>query len=240
MTKLVRFKKFFLYTLVGSLIAAAVTAVITILIGEFNDITAKVFITLLMVMLHSLFSLLFVWEDTRKNTFEHLALFSNVLFFLIVLSFFTSFFGIWEIFSNTTIAKLYGSYFTIAFASLHVDILSKILNKDKLINKLVTANYVFIFFVIFMLQLVIYLGNKDILGDFFYRLLAAVGIVDGTLSILAIVFYKIYLQKHPETENDLVIGKKQHLSVWVWFLLIYLVIQMFSIGFRVIGRGYYY
>jgi hypothetical protein len=91
--------------------------------------------------------------------------------------------------------------------------------------------------VVFMLQAVIYLeSSSNFLSETFFRILGAAGIVDGTLSILAIIFYKLYMNKHPKTENPLqgnffqghVVksDKKKGLSVWVWVLIIYLVLQI--------------
>ena len=41
MVNFAEFKKFFLYNLVGSLIIAAIIAVVTVLFGEFNEITSE-------------------------------------------------------------------------------------------------------------------------------------------------------------------------------------------------------
>ncbi len=227
-------KRFFLYTLIGALIASAGVAVVTVLIGEFNDTSAKVFFTLVMVILHSLISLAFIWDDSRQNTFEKLTFFTNVLFLLIVLSFMTSILGIWNLISGDLVGKLYQTYFIFGFASLHSNILSKVLQKEKYLDLIVYANFVFIILVIGMLLPTIYVDNAfQVLGEGYYRVLAALGIIDGTLSILAIIFYKLYIQKHPEIQNTLSVGgpgevKKRGLSAWVWILIIYLMFQMIS------------
>ncbi len=63
------FKKFFLFNLIGALVISAIVAVITVLIGEFNETAVRVLFTLLMVVVHSLIALVFIWDDTRQNTF---------------------------------------------------------------------------------------------------------------------------------------------------------------------------
>lgn len=219
------FKKFFFFNLIGSLVISALVAVVTVLIGEFNEITGRVLLTLLMVIVHSLISLLFIWDDERKNTFERLAFFINTLFTLIAVSFFTSIFGIWEMIPLETVWHLYQTYFVISFASLHGDILSKTLHKEKYIDIIVYVNYFFMGIVVMMLQPLIYIDNAiEILGEMFFRVLGAVGIVDGTLSILTIIFYKLYIHKHPKIDNRL--GPKKGLSIWVWILIIYLLLQI--------------
>lgn len=229
-------KKFFLYSLIGSLVVSAIVAVSAILIGTFNETTTKVFITLLMVILHSLISLAFIWDDSKKHTFERLAFFTNVLFLIIVLSFITSILSIWSILPGELVAKLYSTYFVVGFAALHADILSKALHKESFLDWIIYANFILIGIVILMLMPVIYIDHSDkVLGEFYFRALAAISVIDGTLSILTIIFYKLYIHKHPQEENVLFGGsqggkeQKKGLSVWIWILAIYLLFQVASI-----------
>lgn len=233
MVDFAEFKKFFLFNLIGALVISAVVAVITVLIGEFNETAARVLFTLLMVIVHSLISLAFIWDDTRQNTFDRLAFFTNVLFLIIVVSFITSVLGIWEVIPGETVWNLYQTYFVIGFASLHSDILSKALKREKYLDMIVYLNYVFIAIVVLMLMPVIYIENAfNVLEEIYYRFLGAAGIIDGTLSILAIIFYKIYMNKHPEEQNTLAGGvqtgkkEKKGLSIWVWILIAYLLLQV--------------
>ncbi|MDP3881304.1 MAG: hypothetical protein Q8Q31_00300 [Nanoarchaeota archaeon] len=252
MISLAEFKKFFLFNLIGSLIICALVAVVTVLIGVFNDVTVKVLFTLLMVVIHSLVCLAFIWDNERQDTFNRLAFFINVLFFLIVLSFLTSIFGIWDIISSQLVGDLYQTYFVIGFAALHGDILSKALRKEDYLDMIVYLNYLFMAIVVLMLLPIIYLNNAtQILGEFYFRVLAAAGIIDGTLSILTIIFYKIYAHKHPKAENLLQGGwtpgqpvqkseKKKGLSIWVWILIIYLAAQIaLPIIFLIFSKAFY-
>ena len=235
MVDFAEFKRFFFYNLIGSLIISALVAVVTVLIGEFNELTGRVLFTLFMVIVHSVFSLIFIWDDERQHTFEKLSFFINILFVLVIVSFLTSLFGIWTIFPAGLVVNLYQTYFVIAFASLHADILSKALNKERYMDIIVYVNYIFMAIVVLMLLPVIFIDNSiRVLGEVFFRLLGAVGIIDGTLSILTIIFYKLYMHNHPKIENPLqayapgqvVQKRKKGLSFWVWILIIYLVLQI--------------
>jgi len=228
-------KKFLIFILIGSLVVAAAVAIITVLIGQFNEATARVFATLAMAVIHSLISLAFIWDDTKHDTFDRLSFFINTIFIIIIISFVASLFSIWEIISLDTTGHLYQTLFILGFAALHLDILSKALNIEKYINIIVFVNYLFIAIVVLMLQPIVYLTDaKAILGDFYYRLLAASAIVDSTLSILTIIFYRLYIHQHPELRNIFqgsnsseAGGKpKKGLSVWVWILIIYLILQV--------------
>ncbi|MEI6378305.1 MAG: hypothetical protein WCO55_01470 [Candidatus Falkowbacteria bacterium] len=234
MLTLSQFKKFFLYTLIGTLIGAAGVAVVTVLAGTFNETAAKALLTLFMVMLHSLVCLCFIWDDERTNTFERLAFFSTMMFMIIVLSFVTSLFGIWHVLAAATVWKVYQTFFVIAFASLHMDILSKALGRQSYLDTTIVTNFLFIFVVFVMFLPIIFVTNAvSVLGEGYFRLLGAVGIIDGTLSILAIIFYKLYTQQHPQEPNpifgsgpDATKPAKKGLNVWVWLLIAYLALQV--------------
>ncbi|MCX6722934.1 MAG: hypothetical protein NT094_02580 [Candidatus Staskawiczbacteria bacterium] len=224
MINFTQLKKFFIFTFIGSLIVAALVAVIAVLFGQFNDVTTKVFATLFMVVAHSLISLAFIWDDSRRNTFNKLAFFINTVFILVILSFITSLFGVWKIVSAENIWRVYQTYFLIAFAALHIDILFKAFDKEKYMNAIIYANYGFILVVVLMFQPIIYIDNATtVLSEMYFRILAAVGIVDGTLSILTIIFFKLYMSKHPEIVND---APKKGLGIWLWVLIIYLFFQI--------------
>lgn len=232
MINFAEFKRFFLFSLIGSLVLSAFVAVATVLMGEFNEVSAKVLFTLGMVVLHSLISLVFIWDNDRQNTFERLAFFINVLFVLIVVSFVSSIFGIWEIIPAETVWNLYQAYFVLAFASLHGDILSKALKKERYMDMTIYVNYVFMVIVVLMLQPVIFMDDPSMLDEIYFRVLGAAGIIDGTLSVLTIIFYKLYMHAHPQEQNMLAGvnevggGQKKGLSVWAWILIVYLATQI--------------
>lgn len=236
MISFAQLKKFFIFSFIASLVVAALVAVVTVLFGQFNEITEKVFLTLFMVVAHSLISLAFIWDDSRRNTFNKLAFFINTVFLLVVLSFVTSLFGIWEIVAGGTIWRIYQTYFLIAFASLHIDILSKAFNKEKYMDIIIYVNYLFIAIVVLMFQPIIYIDNAtSVLSEMYFRILAAIGIIDGTLSILTIIFYKLYMYKHPEIQN---VGPQKKLGIWLWILIIYLFFQISWIIGRLIFPGF--
>jgi hypothetical protein len=221
-------KKFFIFNLIGSLIVAALVAVATVLLGSFGEISARVMFTLLSVTFHSLVSLAFLWNDEKQNTFENLSFFTNTLFIVIVISFLTSIFGIWGIL-DTEVWDIYQTCGVLLFAALHSNILSKALDKEKYLNIIIYLNYIFIAIVVLMLIPVIFIRTAiNTLGEIFFRFLAAAAIIDGTLSILTIIFYKMYIHKNPKVEDQLQPQQDKRrggLSVWVWIVIIYLLFQ---------------
>jgi len=223
------FKRICIFSLIGSLIVSALVAVVTILFGEFNEVTSKVFWTLSMVVVHSLISLAFIWDREKQNNSDRLSFFINTVFVIIIASFMSSVFKTWEIVSWETFWNFYETYFVFAFASLHIDVLSKALYKKNYIDKIIYANFVFIAIIVLMLQPVIYAEN--LISDGFYKLLGAAGIIDGTLSVLTIIFYRLYMHKNPQNINS--DGTRSNgMNIWIWSVvaLYFLTILYFVSG----------
>lgn len=245
MVDFAEFKRFFLFNMIGSLILCAAIAVISILVGSFGEVTWKSLTTLLMIVIHSLIALAFIWDNEKQGTFNRLSFFINVIFIIIVLSFITSIFAIWEILPSIHVGHCYLTYFVIAFAALHADILSKALHLQDYLDGIIFLNYIMMVGVVGMLIPVIFIEHAgSVLDPFYFRFLGALGVIDGTLSILTIIFYKLHMIKHPRADNTLgyvpegvakqrqdlesPAVKKKGLSVWVWILIIYLVFQIFG------------
>lgn len=194
-------KRVFLQIMVGCLIAAGVLCVITVLIGSFNDIFAKALFTILLIALHSLVSFGFITNKERQKTTENLEIFSNTTFVLIVLSFITSLAGVWGLLDGDLVWRLYLTYFVLLFATLHGEVLAKMLGKQDTIDKMIFSNYGFMIVVVLMLLPVIFVSDATLLGEVYYRFLAAFGIIDATLTLVAVIMHKLYLQKHPKVES---------------------------------------
>ena len=197
-----KFKKIFFQVLIVCLISAATIAVIAVLTGGFNDILGKSLATILLVALHASFSFSYISEVERqdlKDGGRSHELFSNTVFVLIVASFITSIFATWGLLSGNLTLRLYMSYVVLLFATLHADVLFRIRNFENKINTIVTANYIIMSFVVIMMFIFIFTNNSATLGDMYYRILAAFGIIDATLTLIAIIMHRLFLQKHPSS-----------------------------------------
>jgi hypothetical protein len=249
-----KLKKLSILVMVGGLIGAAVIAVIAVLAGSFNDTFGKALFTLLLVMLHALACLGFV-EQTGKSKNTSFKFFENAVFSIIVLSFFTSIFGVWGLFSGDIVGKLYLTYLVLVFACLHGQMLVETRGKQPSIDMIVNVNYVLMSLVVVLLLPLIWLATDGIPG-FYYRLLAACGIIDGTLTILAVILHRLYLQKHPTAQSVIfsvttqvgsngqsvpaqVVEQKRHIHPLVWLLGIFIVGQfIISLLFAALGAFY--
>lgn len=198
---LLKIKNLFLKVLIACLIAAGSLAVITVLVGKFSDTLSKALFTILIVAIHSLISFSFITNNEKQDTFENLSFFTNATFGVIVFSFITAVLGIWGILPGDLVAKLYGVYAVLLFAILHAEVLARSVDKQAGLDKLVYINYCFMIVVVVLLMPVIFTGFSSSLGGFYYRILAACGIVDATLTLVVAIQHKIYLQKHPHLKD---------------------------------------
>lgn len=196
-------KRIFLRIMIFCLIAAGGIAVITVLTGSFNETFAKALSTIMLVALHSLVSFGYINISEKSNQdstdINDLSFFHNTTFIIIILSFITSIFGVWGLIGGSLIAKLYLTYIILLFAVLHGEVLSKTKGNDTLTDTVVNANYIFMVAVVLMLLPCIY--ASDSVGDVYFRFVAAAGIIDAVLTLVAIILNKIYLQKHPKQES---------------------------------------
>jgi len=234
-----RFKRSFFQILIGCLLGAATIAVIAVLIGSFNDTLGRALGTIAMVAIHAILSFSYISETEKRDK----KLFSNTVFVLIVVSFITSVFAIWQLIGGSLTQKLYMSYGVLLFATLHADVLYRIRGFEKKIDNVVTANYFFMAVVVVMLFVIIFSDNPSDLGEFYYRLLAAVGIIDATMTITTIIMHKLYLQKHPvSVASSAQAVTAQSKNFWknplVILLLIFLALQIVGSLIALLMRGF--
>lgn len=250
-----KLKKLSIQVMIVGLIGAAALAVFAVLAGSFNETFQKALLTLSFVVVHALASLGFV-EQTGKSKSSGFKFFENVFFGLIVLSFFTSIFGVWKILGSDVVAKLYGTYFILLFASLHGQMLVETRGKQSRIDTIVNVNYVLMSLVIVLILPIIWTTDSNF-PSIYYRILAACGIVDATLTILAVILHKLYVQKHPEAQSNLfntttpinsdgspsssgqVVEQKRHMHPLIFLLGIFIFGQIIiSLLFIIVGAAY--
>lgn len=187
--------------LLGALIAAAGVAVIAVLIGQMNDVVWRAIGTIFSAIVHIgiVFTIVSITVSESAAQKRSTSFVINAAMFVAVLSFFTSIFGIWDVFQGDLAPKLYTTYAVGLFAIVHAKTLMDAEDQYKDARPYVIANYVFIVLVAAMLLGAVYVPTAwNILDGFYGRLVAALAIIDVTLSIVIAVLHRLYLQKHPE------------------------------------------
>jgi hypothetical protein len=206
MLNLRKYKKYFLYTMIASLIFGALVGIVSILIGSFSETSGRVIASLVAIVIHSLASFYVIADDDNDVRIQRLKLFYETLFVLIVFSLVTSLLATWGALDEEITSKLFGSYASVGLAALILSLLQLFSNKSRNITAALMSAAGSTAAMLAMVLLLIFAGG-DALGDFFYRLLAVVGIVMGTSIVVTTVLYKLYLQSHPEEENVLKDGR---------------------------------
>ena len=205
-------------------------AVIAILAGGFDDLLVRALWTIILVAIHALAGLGFINVNSSQNKKEVLPWVMNSVFAVIILSFITAVLGTWKVLPGDMVWKLYEVYGVAVFAILHAEVLSQILGRQALTNRLVYANYAFMAAVVVMFLVVIF-AEWSSLGDMFFRIFGALAVVDGTLTLTSIILDRLYIDKHPEllpaASGPESIHKK-HMNPFVIVLLV-------LIGFQFLG-----
>lgn len=202
-----RLKSLFLKILIGCLLASAVVAVVAILAGGLGDIGGKALGTIFVVGLHALLALGFVNMDGTRDESGGLKVITNVVFGIIILSFITATLGIWDIIPGSIAWKMYICYGVLIVAVLHGEILARMLNHQTSTNNTIYANFATMALVVIMLWIWILAPDfVDATDPYFLRILAAAAVIDGTLTLTAIILDRLYLSKHPQliTQNSVV------------------------------------
>lgn len=242
-----KIKRLFFQVLIACLVATASLAVIAVLTGGFSDVLGKAIGTIALVAFHAILSLGYITNNEKNESTpgaKTLGLFSTTVFTLIVLSFITSVFAVWGLLEGSFAFRLYGIYTIILFATLHADVLYRMNGQEKKIDYVINTNYVFIAIVASMLIFLILAGElAEYFGDMYFRLLAALGIIDATLTISAVIMHKLFMQKHPEIAAAVdKANEKAGSNFWknpiVVLVLLYVSVQFISLIFGAI-RGFY-
>jgi hypothetical protein len=118
--------------------------------------------------------------------------------------------------------------------------LSKTTGKTRQIDLTVWVNYLFMAVVVLLILPPIWAG-ADTLPEYYYRILASLGIIDATLTIVAVAMHKLYMNKHPEEKSQLIAAEiqldangkpvavaahKRRFHPLVWIVIIYIVAQV--------------
>lgn len=193
--ELSKIKKYFMYVLVASLSLAALISIVAIIVGDFSSVIQKSFATVFLIFIHALLSLAFISVDKNKGGSSFTV---NVVFGIIVASFIVSGLGVWEIISGTLTSQIYQVFMTTIIASLFLELFGNLLKKDKTVKYLSYASMGSVVLVYGLFMPLIFAKYPVDLPDIYFRLLAASGVLAGTLSILTAIFHRLYVAKHPE------------------------------------------
>ena len=220
-----QFRKQIIHVLTGCLVAAAGVAIVSVLVGSFTHTTAKILFSLASIAGHALLSIVLLGSGEQENKKFELTL--NVIYSLIPLSVATSLLGIWGAVSGGLVTAFYQTYLIVVLVAVHVNILMLLKGATKNIDRILRANVIVTMVTGLMVMPIVYISHsKDVLGEFYYRLLTSVGIANATLSALAAILFKLHIQQHPEARHKAALFRGKKVSLWVWILVIFVGLQV--------------
>lgn len=225
--------------LLGSVVTAAVVAVVAILLGDFGETAWRAIGTIISAIIHIgiLFAVISTSTSNDPRTERSANVVINVAMAIAVLSFFTSVFAVWDVMGATLSSKLIVTYAVVLFAIVHAKALMDMAVIYDKIKPYAIANYVAIGTVVTLILGIIYLPSElQLLSTFYGRLLAATVVIDVTLGIIIAVMQKLYIQKHPELQEASsraagVFGIIRLIVALLLFFFIVLPLVMFAIAF---------
>lgn len=211
-------KKYIMYVLIGGLVLSALISIVAVLVGEFNDTVGRAFGTTITIMVHSLLGLLFLSVKRSRNLSG--AVLINTTFTLIVASMITSIIGIWDIIPGRIVGDLYSMYFLTIVAALIIAGLIATHIKDKVVGGLAwgASGTVVVAFV--SLVPWVFAEFPSSLPQFYFRVVAALFILAATVTILTVIFDRLFAIKHPELKAP---ANPNAMPLWVKILLGFLI-----------------
>jgi hypothetical protein len=220
--------------LISSVGLSSLIGVVAVLLGGFNDALGRALWTIILAVIHSLLSLWYISSQQNKPTRSMMKWSKNALFGSLLISLLICTLDTWDVMSGNFVWNTYQTLAIILLAIFHTEILTKLKSYSAIIETLVYINFFFIAAVTGMLIAIIYSDGTD-LGEAFGRLFGAATIINGTLTLLIIIFKKMLTPQHAASNID---SESQHkIPSNTYLTLIFLAIVLGS--FQLFG-GYFW
>lgn len=194
----------------------------------------KSLFTTLLIVIHSLIVLAFVSTGSERRD-GRVEIIVNVLFAITIASFFTSVFAVWEVLTGSIIGNLYLMYFYAFVGALLIRALLGAGRVDSIASIFADISIYLTIFLFFLLMPSVFVEYPVELPDFYYRGVAASGILLGTTTILTAIFLRLYVSKHPEQNQE----KNKPFSVGKWILLAFVLLVIVYIAFGILRNLMY-
>ncbi len=193
--RLGKVKLAFMYVLIAGLVASAITAVIALLIGEFNASIQKALLTIFIFFTHSLFILGLILADKHNHIGK--ALLPTTIGILALANMITTTLGTWDIITTEKAWHIFGFYFLVLGTVFIIMAILRLKVVNTIIKNLVIASAAFTALLAAVLAPWV-LHVVDSFDPFYYRVVGAVAIVATTLFLITLIFRGIALARHPQ------------------------------------------
>jgi hypothetical protein len=191
-THMSKVKLSFLYVLIGGLVASALTAIIALLIGEFNEAIQRAMLTIFIFFTHILFILAVIWADKANQVGK--TLLPTTIVILALANMITTTLATWDILTAETAWRSLGLYFLV-LATVFTGIgILKLRIQQKIVSYLtyISAGLLVVMTVLLTPWV---LGFGEVLDPAYFRGVGALAILISTVFLVAVIFRGIAVSR---------------------------------------------
>jgi len=213
------YRKYFLYVLIGGVVVSALISIGAILIGRIDDNIARALWTTFLTVIHALVILAFMSSASRKRSAGD-ELTVNALYTVTIASYFTSVLAAWDVLGDRLTGDFYQLYFYTVIIVLVVRLLLRIRAVDEMTKRMRQALLGSVALLwAYLIPSVFDDEYIKVLPGLYYRGIAALAVLIGTLAVLMTIFHRIYTMRHPEARVTAESHPKRF-PVWAVVLII--------------------
>jgi hypothetical protein len=227
-SKFNKLKLAFLYVLIGGLVISALISVSAILIGEFNSVIQKALLTTLVLVTHSLLALAIVSADSRNMLGK--SIIATTILVSVLANMFTTTFGIWQIWGEGASLNAFHLYMlAIGTAFVIAGVFKlRLAHQATRILTYVSVGLIGLFSLLVVPWIVV--DNSSLLDAFYFRAIAAAGILAATSLVITAIVNRIALGQHQALRH-----KKSDVQIPGAMLAIYINIGVLVAFFWLFG-----
>ncbi len=235
-------KKALYAILIGSVLATGLIGVTAVIAGELNSVLWKSLLIVLISSIHALagVGLISILQKEHKSEDLYFPWVVNASFIILMSSYFITVLWVWGIVDSRIAINSYQAFFVVLFAVFHAEVLFQLKGTKSISQTLVYVNTVLIAIVASMLIMLIYSGG-DILTELYSRTLAALAIIDTTLTLIILIVNRMLAEKTPVKldANGQPLPKKQSKDtsiIIIFIVMLFIILRLiFQFGWLVIS-----
>lgn len=193
-SKYTKLKLAFLYVLIGGLVISALISVSAILIGEFNAVIQKALLTTFVLVTHSLLALAIVSADSRNILGK--SIIATTIMAAVIANMFTTTFGIWQIWGDGASVNAFHLYMLAIGTAFVVAGVLKLHLAHQVTRILTNVSAGLVGFFSLLVVPWIVIDDTAALDAFYFRAIAAAGILTATALVVTAIVNRIAAGQH--------------------------------------------
>lgn len=195
--KISKVKLGFLYLLIGGLSVTAIIAVAALLVGSVNQSIQSAFVTTSLIVIYSALLLTVVLADTKNQLGR--SLLPTTVFVLLMSQMAVSVLSTWDIIGSDLAGRFVALHFTVMAGAFLIEATLRLSLHHRLVRALSTGTSASVGLLVAALIPWVLAGDRQIFGDLYYRIIAAISIIIVTMVIITAIMNRITVYQRPES-----------------------------------------